>query len=147
VAHKGKYSIKNVEKYVGDPTNIIYRSLWERRVCVYLDTNPNVLNWSSESVVVPYISPMDNRYHRYFVDFWIRIRDRAGVVKEKLIEVKPFKQTIEPVQKKKVTKSYLTEVETWVVNSAKWKAARAYCESRNWEFVIMTEKNLFGHKK
>ena len=93
MAYKTVYKPLNESKYVGDSTNIICRSLWERRVCKYLDTNENVINWGSEEIAIPYISPLDNRRHRYFPDFIVRIKENSGDVKTKVIEVKPFKQT------------------------------------------------------
>lgn len=145
MAYKGKFKPKNVSKYEGDPTKIIYRSLLERRFMVYCDTNSSILKWSSEEVVVPYISPIDNRWHRYFVDFKIKYKTSSGKIKTTLIEVKPFSQTKEPVKKEgsqKPTKRYLTEVMTWGVNQAKWKAAIEYCNDRKWDFKLLTEKEL-----
>lgn len=146
MSYKGRFKPKNYKKYRGDPTNVIYRSLLERRFMVYCDTNPNVLEWSSEEVVVPYVSPLDNRYHRYFVDFWMKYRDRYGNIKTVLIEVKPHSQTSPPKKKEtpkgKPTRRFLNEVATWGVNQAKWKAADEYCKDRNWEFKIITEKHL-----
>lgn len=142
MAYKGRFTPKNPKKYHGDPTNIIYRSLWERRVMVWLDDNPNVVEWGSEEVVVPYRSPEDNRIHRYFPDFIVKSRTPEGRIKTTLIEVKPKHQTKEPVKKKKITKQYITEVLTWGKNQAKWKAAMEYCEERGWEFKILTEEHL-----
>jgi hypothetical protein len=145
MAYRGRYKPTNPQKYKGDPTNIIYRSLLERRFMVWCDINSSVLEWNSEEVVVPYKSPIDMRYHRYFVDFWVRYRDRTGNLKACLIEVKPHKQTMEPKKKEgsvKPTRRYLNEVMTWGVNQAKWKAATEYCLDRNWEFKILTEKQL-----
>ena len=145
MAYKGKYKPVNPSKYKGDPTNIIYRSLLERRFMVYCDLKPSILEWSSEEIVVPYKSPIDNRWHRYFVDFWIRYRDRNGTLRACLIEVKPHSQTMEPRKKEdgtKPTRRYLKEVMTWGVNQAKWEAATQYCLDRKWEFKILTEKNL-----
>lgn len=140
--YKGRFSPKNPEKYKGDPTNIIYRSLWERKVMVYLDENPNVIEWNSEEIIIPYISPVDNRPHRYFPDFWVRARSKDGLTKTMLLEVKPKAQTKEPKKKSKVTKKYITEVMTWGVNQAKWKYAQEYCLDRGWEFKILTEDEL-----
>lgn len=140
--YKGRFSPKNPEKYKGDPTNIIYRSLWERKVMVYLDENPNVIEWNSEEIIIPYISPVDNRPHRYFPDFWVRARSKDGSSKTMLLEVKPKAQTKEPKKKSKVTKKYITEVMTWGVNQAKWKYAQEYCLDRGWEFKILTEDEL-----
>lgn len=145
--YKGKYTPVNPKKYEGDPTNIIYRSLWERKVMTYLDENPAVIAWSSEETVIPYISPVDNRRHRYFVDFKVKVRRSDGSTHTMLLEVKPKKQTIEPKAQKRKTKAYLTEVTTWAVNQAKWKYATEYCLDRGWEFKILTEDEIFGAKK
>jgi len=141
-----KWYPKNPRKYDGDANNIICRSSWEVKVCVWLDTAVNVISWKSEEIVVPYMSPVDQRYHRYFVDFFCKIKSKDGTIKNYLIEVKPYKQTQEPAIKKKITKQYITEVTTWAVNQAKFKAATEYCKDRGWEFKILTEMDLFGKK-
>ena len=140
--YKGRYSPKNPEKYKGNPTGIIYRSLWERKLMVYLDENKSIIQWSSEEIAIPYISPLDNRYHRYFPDFYIKAIDKNGNIVEQLLEVKPRKETIEPAKKKRITKQYITEVTTWGKNQAKWKAAEEYCLDRGWQFKLITEKEL-----
>jgi hypothetical protein len=148
MAYKGKFSPQDPSKYLGDPTRIIYRSLWERRFMVYCDTNPFILKWASEEVIIPYISPLDKKLHRYFPDFYVKMRDKYGNIKETLIEVKPKKQTKPPDKKKQFTEKgnksrrYLNEVATYAVNEAKWKAAVEFCEDRNWEFKILTEDQL-----
>jgi hypothetical protein len=144
MAYKGKFSPKNPNKYKGDPTNIIWRSLWEKRVMTYLDDNSNVIEWSSEEVIVPYISPVDNRRHRYFPDFLIKVKQANGNIKTMLLEVKPKQQTKEPKVQKRKSKQYITEVTTWAVNQAKWKYAKEYCLDRGWEFKILTEEEIFG---
>jgi len=144
MAYKGKFSPKNPNKYKGDPTNIIWRSLWEKRVMTYLDENSNVIEWSSEEVIVPYISPVDNRRHRYFPDFLIKVKQANGNIKTMLLEVKPKQQTKEPKVQKRKSKQYITEVTTWAVNQAKWKYAKEYCLDRGWEFKILTEEEIFG---
>ena len=140
--YKGRYSPKNPEKYKGNPTGIIYRSLWERKLMVYLDENKSIIQWSSEEIAIPYISPLDNRYHRYFPDFYIKAIDKNGNIVEQLLEVKPRKETIEPAKKKRITKQYITEVTTWGKNQAKWAAATEYCLDRGWQFKLITEKEL-----
>jgi hypothetical protein len=142
MAYKGKFSPKNPKKYRGDPTGIIYRSLWELKVMKYLDDNRNVLEWCSEEVAIPYISPIDNRPHRYFPDFIVRMLMPDGSIKTVMIEVKPKAQTKEPKIPTKKTRRYLTEVMTWGVNQAKWKAAQEYCLDRQWEFKLITEVEL-----
>lgn len=140
--YKGRFSPKQPQKYKGDPTNIIYRSLWERKLMVYLDENPNVLEWNSEEIIIPYKSPLDGRYHRYFPDFWAKVRAKDGSLKTMVLEVKPKAQTKEPKKKKRVTKQYIEEVATWGKNQAKWQAATEYCLDRGWDFKILTEDEL-----
>jgi hypothetical protein len=142
MAYKGKFRPKHPKKYRGDPTKIIYRSLWERNCMRYFDDNPNVLKWSSEEVIVPYKSPLDGRYHRYFPDFLIRIKNKQGQLETIMIEVKPYKETKEPKPQKRLTKKYLVEVKTWSINKSKWEAAIEFCKDRKWKFMIITEKEL-----
>lgn len=142
MAYRGKFKPKNPQKYKGDPTNIIYRSLWERNCMRYFDDNVNILKWSSEEVIVPYKSPIDGRWHRYFPDFLIRVRNKQGQLETIMIEVKPLKETKEPEIRKKLTKKYLIEVKTWSINKRKWQAAIEFCKDRKWKFMIITEKEL-----
>lgn len=140
--HQGKYRPTNPQKYVGDPTDIIFRSSWERKFMVWCDRNPSVLKWASETTVIPYRCPTDNRVHRYFVDFKIQVKDRDGNIKVYLVEIKPDKQTRPPETPKRKTKQFINEVMTWGKNDAKWKAAREYCKDRGYEFIILTEHHL-----
>ncbi len=142
MAYSGKFSPKNTNKYLGDPTNIWYRSLWERRVMVHLDTNSSVIEWSNEEIVIPYLSPVDNRWHRYFPDFFVKIKNRQGLVESMILEVKPKSQAQPPVKKSKITRRYITEVMNWGVNEAKWKAAVEYCKDRQWVFKVITEEDI-----
>ena len=141
MAYSGIFKPKNPRKYIGDHTNIIWRSTWECRVMTWLDNNPNVISWASEELIIPYVSPVDGRWHRYFPDFLVKVNTQQGP-KTMLIEVKPKKQTQPPKQQKRVTKRYITEVTTWGVNQAKWKAAEEYCLDRGWEFKVITEDHL-----
>ena len=140
--YQGRFKPKNPSKYRGDVSNIIYRSGWELKLMSYLDRHPHVISWGSEEVVIPYKSPIDGRWHRYFTDFVVKRINKSGQKETILIEVKPEKQTKAPEKKSRVTKKYLTEVQTWGVNQAKWKAAEEYCKDRGWQFQIMTEKHL-----
>ena len=142
MAYKGRYKPNHPEKYIGNPTNIIYRSLLERRFMVYCDKNSSILEWGSEEVIVPYKSPVDNRMHRYFVDFIVKLKNKDGITETLLIEVKPKKQCAAPKKPKKKTRRYLTEIKTWGVNNAKWKAATEYAENKGWKFIIMTDETL-----
>ena len=142
MAYSGRFTPKNPKKYVGDHTNIIYRSSWECKVMSWLDKNEDIISWASEELIIPYKSPVDNRVHRYFPDFLVKVKTRDGKSKTMLLEVKPKKQTLQPVLKKRVTKQYLNEVTTYAVNQAKWEAATEYCLDRGWEFRILTEEHL-----
>lgn len=142
MSYKGKFRPSNYTKYKGDPTNIIYRSLWELKFMNWCDRNENILEWGSEEIAIPYISPLDGRVHRYFPDFYISIRNKSGRTQKFIVEVKPHKQTMEPKRPKKNTKRYLTESATYAVNIAKWKAATEFCKDRLWNFKIITEKEL-----
>lgn len=142
MSYKGKYKPSYPKKYKGDPNNIVYRSLWERKFMVYCDNNQNILEWGSEEVIVPYRSPIDNRYHRYFPDFYIKVKESNGMIKKMIIEIKPFKQCIEPKVKQRKTKSYIYEVVEYAKNQAKWNAAKEWCLDRGYEFQVLTEHDL-----
>ena len=142
MSYKGKYYPSFPRKYKGDPTNIIYRSLWERKFMVYCDKNQNILEWASEEIAIPYRSPIDNRVHRYFPDFYMKVKETNGKIKNYVIEVKPAKQTKPPKKPKRQTKGYIREAYEYARNQAKWKMAKEYCADRQWEFKVVTEKEL-----
>ena len=114
MAYSGKYTVKNPVKYQGDPSKVIYRSLWEKYCFKWADLSPDVKGWSSEEVVIPY-------YYE--------------------IEIKPEKET-QPPKGDRRTKRYLQEGMTYVKNMNKWEAANKYALDRKWEFHIWTEKKL-----
>jgi len=142
MSYKGKYYPSYPSKYKGDPTKIIYRSLWERKFMVYCDKNNNILEWASEEIAIPYRSPIDNRVHRYFPDFYMKVKEMNGRIRKYIIEVKPSKQTKPPVKPKRQTKKYISEAYEYAKNQAKWKMAREFCADRQWEFKVVTEKEL-----
>ena len=147
---QGKISInqlKNPQKYVGKyKTDIEFLSSLENFYIKFCDENPGILGWSSEEIIIPYKHPVDGRMHRYFVDFYIRYKSKSGKIEESLIEIKPYKETLD--------KPYITEgmsnkskkhaILNWNINQSKWKYAREYCKKRNMKFVILTEKELRG---
>ena len=137
MAYKSRYKPTNTDKYMGDPTNIVCRSMWERKVCKYLDINKNILRWGSEEIAIPYYSPVDKKYHRYFPDFIIKVKESTGQVKTYIVEVKPKKQTKPPT-----SKSSPFDVKTYAINEAKWKAAKEFCDDRRIGFKIITEEEL-----
>lgn len=139
--YKGTFKPKNPKKYNGNPDNIIYRSSWELRVMKYFDDHPQVIWWASEELPIPYFNPIDQKMHRYFPDFIVKMQKSDGKVMTYLIEVKPFSQTQQPVKRKK-TQKFINESVTYVINQCKWKAADEFCHEHGWEFKILTEKEL-----
>ena len=79
---KSRYRPKNPAKYKGNPNNIICRSNWEKKFCQWCDTNESILLWASEEFSIPYRSPLDNRLHKYYPDFLIKVQEGSGVVKD-----------------------------------------------------------------
>ena len=141
MSYKGKFLPTNRKKYKGDVTSVVYRSLWERKFMVYLDTNPDILEWGSEEIVVPYISPIDGKRHRYFPDFYVKTINGDHFI----VEITPKYQT-KPPRKSKSKRRYLREVKEWGKNQAKWEAAEQVCNRHGWKFVILTEDHINPHK-
>ena len=139
---KSRYKPEYPRKYKGDPNNIICRSSWERKFCRWCDLNENILEWGSEEFCIPYRSPVDRRVHRYFPDFYIKVRESTGYTKKYIIEIKPKKQTVPPPESKKKTKTYRTNAMTYLKNRAKWEAAKDWAEDRQMDFMILTEDHL-----
>ena len=142
MAYKGRYTPTNPKKYKGNPYNIIYRSLWERKFMVYCDTNDKIIEWGSEEIIIPYLSPWDGKVHRYFPDFYIKVKQSNDNIKKFIIEVKPKKQTRPPKPVERKTKRWINEVRTFGINEAKWKHASKWCKNNDMEFKILTEDDL-----
>lgn len=138
---QGRFHAKNPRKYKGNASNIIYRSSWELEFMKWCDRGEKIVEWGSEEFFIPYISPVDNRVHRYYPDFIIKVKEQNDY-KVYVVEVKPLKQTAPPKKRARVTKAYLQEEKTYAVNLAKWKAAEEFCADRRIEFKIITEKEL-----
>lgn len=140
--YKSKYKPKNPHKYVGNPNNIICRSLWERTFCKYLDENINIIRWSSEELQIPYVSPVDNQIHMYYPDFLFEAK-KGDLVETIVVEIKPEKQTKEPKPGKKSKRTFVTETIQYQINTSKWESAKKFCGKNGWKFMILTENNLF----
>lgn len=141
MAYSGKFVPINIGKYEGDHTNIVYRSLWEAAFMKWLDMNSDVKSWSSEEIVIPYMSPVDDRVRRYFPDFKVKFNNGEVLI----VEVKPDYQTQKPVFKNGMSKTrMITEAQTYAVNWAKWKSAERYSTERGWKFAVFTEHTLNG---
>ena len=141
MSYRGTFTPKNTSKYNGNSKNIIYRSNWELRVMKYFDDHPNVIWWASEELPIPYVSPVDNKTHKYFPDFILKMRLKDGKVTTYILEVKPLAQTKMPVQKRK-TKRFIQEAATYAINQEKWRAADLFCREHGWQFKVITEKEL-----
>ena len=139
---QGKFKPRNPHKYRGDLNNIIARSSWEMRFLNWCDLNDSIVEYASEEVVIPYLCETDGRWHRYFVDAYVKIRDTNNKITTYLVEIKPYIQTLPPKYPGKQTARYLIEAETFIKNQSKWKAAKKYAEDRGAKFIIITEKEL-----
>ena len=135
--YKGKFIPRNPIKYLGDLKSIVYRSSYELKFMNWCDLNESVKGWASEEVAIPYRNPLDNKVHKYMVDFNIQVAK-----KKYLVEVKPERFTKPPESQKRKTKRYIQEVAQYGVNEAKWKSAKDFCKKQNMEFMIITEKDL-----
>ncbi len=143
MTYSGRYIPTNREKYKGNPLKIVYRSMWERRLMDYCDRTSKVLEWGSEEIAIPYVSPVDQRIHRYFPDFYMKVKQKDGTLKRFIIEVKPKGQLKPPTKTpKKRTRKWLNEVKTYAVNRAKFNSATEYCKDKGFEFKILTEDHL-----
>lgn len=137
--YKGKYSPRFPDKYIGDRSNIVWRSSWELMTFKYADMNPDIVKWSSELFVIPYKCKTDGQMHRYFVDLYFEFK--SG--KKFLIEIKPAAQTRPPkVSNTRNKRVLMEEVLTWAKNESKWTAARAYASKKDMQFFVWTEETL-----
>jgi len=137
---QGVYTPVHPEKYIGE-SEVVYRSSWEKRLMGFLDNNNSVLFWNSESAIVKYVSPLDNKIHKYYVDFLAKMKLKDGSIKTYAIELKPIMQTKMPLPNKNKER-FLQEMSTYLVNQAKWKTATEYFAKMNVEFMVLTEKDL-----
>lgn len=140
---QGKYSPIFPEKYIGDITDIVFRSGLELKFFYLCDNNSNILEWSSETIAIPYIS-IDNKRHKYYVDLYLKVRDKDGSIQKFLAEIKPLKFSKEPKLpgSGRKTKAYLLECRNWLINQQKWKFAKEFASKNNMKFLILTEKDL-----
>ena len=143
--HQGLFHPRHPEKYVGDVNNIVYRSSWELRFLQICDSNDNIIQYASEEFSIPYLSPIDNKVHRYYPDYLIKVKESNGSIKKYVIEVKPKRQTEKPKKRSRVTKTYINEMRLYAVNQAKWKYAQEFCKDNLLEFKIITEEQLFNN--
>jgi len=134
---QGKYTLKNPNKYIGTKTPT-YRSSWEFAFMRFCDEHPSVEQWASEAIKIPYRNPLTGKQTIYVPDFFIAYADKSGKQRVELIEVKPANQTI----KEKLGNSRTNQA-AWVVNQAKWQAARIWCKQKGIFFRIINEGDIF----
>lgn len=154
LSYKGRFKPKCPEKYKGDPTKIIYRSLWELKVFRRCDEHPDIVEWQSEEIAIPYLNPVKGKTSRYFPDVIVKKKLGENKYETIMIEIKPKKQTMppDPVNKNKtptgrISRRYLNEAATYAINEAKWIAAKKYCDQRGWSFMIFTEDEIQPGKR
>lgn len=147
---KGWYKIQNTNKFIkpldeymestkrnDDGIFIQYKSGLERIAFRYADINPKVKYFSIEPFFIPYVKPLDNKVHRYFIDLYLEF-----VTGDKfLVEVKSYQETVKPQKK---CKNYTEQIQTYLINISKWKSAKEFAEKRGMKFIILTEKELRG---
>jgi hypothetical protein len=143
MAYSGIYKVKNKEKYIGNPNNVFYRSLWERQTFVWADISNSVSKWSSEEIVIPYVCGTDGKVHKYFVDLFLKM---STTEESLLVEIKPHKETIKPIKPKSnrasSQRTFILESYKYIKNISKWEAATKFANSNGWKFVIWDENML-----
>ena len=137
---QGIFNPKNKEKYIGKELPV-YRSGWELKFFRWADDNSNVVEWASEAIIIPYVSPLDNKVHRYYTDGVIAIRE-GNIIKKYIIEIKPSGQTVPPIKGKKRMSTMIYETTRYAQNVAKWESAKIWCNKHGYSFLILTEKEL-----
>lgn len=141
---QGYFNPKNPDKYKGK-TPIIYRSSWERKFMIMCDTKEEVIIWSSEPVEIKYWSSLDNKEHKYYPDFYMKVK-KGEVFEEYLVEIKPEAQIRKPEppkkNSKKALKSYKFLAEQYIKNRNKYAYAKQWAAERGWRFIVLTENSL-----
>jgi hypothetical protein len=137
---QGFFNPKYPSKYIGQKP-IRYLSSWELRFFRWADENPNVVEWASEAIIIPYVSPLDRKVHRYYTDGVVAIKE-GNIIKKYIIEIKPSAQTKIPTKGRKRMSTMVYETARFAQNQAKWEAAKKYANKHGYEFIILTEKEL-----
>ena len=138
---QGKFTLKNPDKYMGGRTPT-YRSSWEFAFMRMCDMNENITKWASEAIRIPYRNPFTGKHTIYVPDFFIVYNDRTGKQHVELIEVKPANHTF----KEQLGRSKHNQAH-YVLNQAKWGAAKAYCKQKGIVFRVVNEGDIFHQGK
>ena len=134
---QGKFEPKHPEKYVRRRTPT-YRSSWEFAFMKFCDENPAIQAWASEAVKIPFRNPFTGRATIYVPDFFIQYKTKKGKNMVELIEVKPRNQSM----KENLGRSRANQAH-YVINMAKWEAARSWCKQKGIFFRVITEEDIF----
>lgn len=137
---QGLFKPSNTSKYVGKGLPV-YRSGWELKFFRWCDKNSNVLEWASESVIIPYLNKADGKVHRYYTDGIIALKEGDNIVKY-IVEIKPSKQLLPPVSGNKKNSTIQYENYRYIQNQSKWEAAKKWCDKKGYKFIVLTEKEL-----
>ncbi len=138
---QGVFNPVHKRKYNGS-WPITYRSRPELLVMKWMDSQRNVLRWSSESVVIPYRLSQDDRLRKYFVDFSCDWLNADGTVTKLLIEYKPKHKTVPPKKGRKSDKTYLNECLEYNMNQTKWKYANVWAQKHGYKFLVISEDSI-----
>lgn len=145
--HQGSFIPKNPKKYIGDSTNIVFRSSWELKFMKWCDSDDYILEWASEEICIPYYDNTTKAIRKYYPDFYMIKKNHINEVIKYIIEIKPKKQTMPPKTPKRKTKNWLYESVTYAKNQCKWNAAELFCKKNGLEFLIITENELYNYSK
>jgi len=158
---QGYYKVRNKEKYIGDPSLIVYRSSWEFAFCKWADYSPSILRWSSEPIKIPYYdriskleeckklgldpnNPKNWVIKNYNTDFWVEV-DKGGDRPEKwFVEVKPKHKLKKPSPPPpnsplKEIKRFNIQAKEYIINEAKFAALDEWAKKHGAKFYIFTE--------
>lgn len=98
-----------------------FRSSWEEKYMIYLDSNPLVKSWSYEKIVIEYESnKKTKKIRRYYPDFYVEYIDGS----KKVIEIKQQRKLENVIVKKKAA------------------AAVSWCAINGAIYIILTELEL-----
>jgi hypothetical protein len=143
--HQGVFVPNNPKKYKGTYP-LYFKSNWELKMMRFLDLNENIIFWGAESIKIrySYFDPIKktNSEHTYYPDFIVQIL-KNNKIRTQIVEIKPYRETRVPRNtSKKSTKTMIYETVTYAKNQAKWNAAKEYCRVRDWDFLVLTERDL-----
>ena len=159
--HGGNYVPKNKEKVIklNSYGGVFYRSSWEKKIMVWLDMKEEIFQWGAECIAIPYqMTHFENgnieiKKHRYYPDFFYKMRNSQGVLREVVMEVKPMKEykMVQDLNEGKLSvpekgikklKSFEYDLKMAYKNKQKWETMIKWCDKKGYDFIIITEEHL-----